>query len=214
MTCKGGPLPDGGSCPASQTTGTKTIECTSPPPSSLSPCTQATGTTGCVECSGNASGLCTPTEAAFVAHDIAKGLATAPGPDPANSCYSCLWNSGCVDDSVFGDTGQECEDPLATFGMAADCESVISCILGSSCASRRISSCYCGTAAPTGACQGNPAPGPIDGACTAVIAAGLGFAVTDGTDSLRNLNDTTRAAGRADQIFQCAISNQCTACLQ
>jgi hypothetical protein len=182
------------------------------PPSSLIPCTQATGTTGCVACSGNASGQCTPTEAVFVAHDIATGVATAPGPDPANSCYSCLWNSGCLDDSVYDDTGQECEDPMATFGTSADCQRVLSCILASSCASRSITDCYCGTASVAGACQANP--GAINGVCSVEIATGLGFAVTDGTDNTQNLTDSTRAAGRADRIFQCALSNQCRACLQ
>ncbi len=179
----------------------------------LAPCT--TGTTGCVACNGNNSGLCTPTEAALVAHDIAKGIATAPGPDPANSCYACLFDSGCIDDAVFADTGHECEDPLIT-GTAAECESVISCIFGSSCASSQVATCYCGTATNGngGTCLGNPAPGPINGACSSVIAAGLGFPVTDGTDNMTNLDDTTRAAGKADQIFTCALVNACTACLQ
>jgi hypothetical protein len=184
----------------------------------LAPCTQS-NPTGCVQCQGNIdaganTNLCSPTEAQFVRHDIAKGIATAPGPDPAAGCYTCLLGGGCIDDTQFNDTGHECEDPFATFGTAAECESVITCILGSSCATTAVSTCYCGTAGVSTACQGNPAPGPINGACDTQIAAGLNFPVTDGTDNTKNLTDITRAAGKADQIFQCAQSNGCTACLQ
>jgi len=204
-----------GTCPAnSGNTGTLKDPqgnfCCSP----LAPCT--TGTAGCVQCQGNTTGAtaneCTPTEAAFVAHDIAKGKATAPGPDPSGSCYACLLGGGCLDDTQFSDTGKECEDAIAT-GTTAQCSTVISCILGSSCASSAVSTCYCGTASVSGACQGNPAPGPINGACDTQISTGLGFALTDGTDNTKNLTDITRAAGRADQIFQCAQSNSCAACL-
>jgi hypothetical protein len=44
------------------------------------------------------------------------------------------------------------------------------------------------------------------------IAMGLAFPVSDGTDITKNFDDTTKAAGRADQIFQCAQSNGCAAC--
>jgi hypothetical protein len=201
-----------GTCPANQgNTGTLKDPQGNFCCSNLAPCT--TGTAGCVQCQGNSSNLCSPTEAAFVAHDIAKGKATAPGPDPSGSCYACLLGGGCIDDTQFADTGHECGDAITT-GTSAQCESVISCILGSSCSSSAVSTCFCGTAGVSTACQGNPAPGPINGACDTQIAAGLGFPVTDGTDNTKNLTDTTRAAGRADQIFQCAQSNACAACLQ
>jgi hypothetical protein len=205
-----------GSCPAGQgNTGTLKDGAGNFCCSTLAPCT--TGTAGCVQCQGNNTGaganLCSPTEVQFVQHDIATGKATAPGPDPAGSCYTCLLGGGCIDDTQFTDTGHECEDTLATFGTAAECESVISCILGSSCAASAVSTCYCGTAGVSTACQGNPAPGPINGSCDTQIATGLGFPVTDGTDNTKNLTDVTRAAGKADQIFQCAQSNACAACL-
>jgi hypothetical protein len=41
---------------------------------------------------------------------------------------------------------------------------------------------------------------------------GLGFPVTDGTDITKDLTDSTRPAGRAMQILQCAQSNNCTSC--
>jgi hypothetical protein len=179
----------------------------------LKPCTTA-GQTGCVTCNGNASGLCSPTEAALVQHDIAAGLATAPGPDPGDSCYGCLFNGSCIDDTVNGDVSHECEDTIQTFGSAALCEATIACLFSTSCAKTAVITCYCGTAGPTTACQGAPAPGPINGACASVIAAGLGFQVTDGTDNTAKLENTAYAAGKADQIFQCGIANGCTRCQQ
>jgi hypothetical protein len=173
----------------------------------LSACT-GTSTTGCVQCDGNASGICSPTEANFVNYDITKKRVTAPGVDAAGSCYECLLGAGCLDDTKFSDSGHECEDSIST-GTTAQCESTIACILGSACASSAVSTCFCGTASLSGACQGNPAPGPINGSCDTQIAAGLGFPVTDGTDNTKNLTDTTRAAGRADQLFQCSLSNNC-----
>ena len=87
-------------------------------------------------------------------------------------------------------------------------------VSGSKCAASAVSTCYCGTAGVATACQGNPAPGPINGACDTQIAAGLGFATTDGTDNANNLTNTTLASGRADQIILCAFNNSCTQCLQ
>src|SRR5580692_8958098 len=100
----------------------------------LAPCTSAeAGLTDCVSCQGNASGICTPTEAQFVQYDIDNKLVTAPGPDrlpsapgvdagidfaPGGSnvlgvprtCYDCLVAFSAIDDTVYGDTGNECED--------------------------------------------------------------------------------------------------------
>jgi len=206
-----------GSCSAFAGTSNDGTGCCQP----LHPCTVA-GDTTCVQCVGNngkhAAGslpinkTCTPTEAAIVQHDISKGTATVPGPDPTGSCYDCLWNKGCLDDTNFPDTGHECEDPLTSAGTAAQCEAVISCIFGSSCASSAVSVCYCGTSDLLTTCQGNPSSA-VNGACDAQIAAGNGFPTQDGTDNTSDLVDTTRAGGMADQIFQCAITNSCSACL-
>jgi hypothetical protein len=175
------------------------------------PCTTA-GQTGCVQCQGSTGGICSSTEAALVAKDVAKGKATAAGPDPAGSCYTCLLNGGCLDDVTFGDTGHECGDLGA--GLQANCASTLSCILGSNCASTSVATCYCGTAGVSTTCQGNPAAGPINGACASQIATGLGFPVTDGTDNTKQLTNTTLASGMADQIFVCGLANGCTACQQ
>jgi hypothetical protein len=186
----------------------------------LSACTSATQP-NCVKCQGNSTGICSPTEADFVNYDVANKVVTAAGNDTAASCYSCLLGGGCLDDTEFGDTGHECEDTTPAFAggtTTAECQAVISCILGSGvgttqCASAAVSGCYCGTAGVSTACQGNPAAGPINGACATQISTGLDFGLTDGTDNTKNLTDTTKAGGRATQIFQCAQSNGCSACL-
>jgi hypothetical protein len=183
----------------------------------LLPCTTA-GQTNCVQCQGNAaSGVCTPTEAALVQHDINLGIATVAGPDPAAGCYSCLNSKLALDDNK-GDTGNECEDPLTT-GTAAQCEAVISCVLAtgsgmaaSSCAGAVVNNCYCGPAAPGSTCQ--TAGSGVNGLCDTQIAAGLGFPVSDNADILKNFTDQSRAGGIATSIFQAALTNHCNACLE
>jgi hypothetical protein len=188
----------------------------------LVPCT-AQGQTCCAPCAGSANGVCTPTEALFVAHDIANGVASTAG-EPSNGCYPCLVASGCVDDIEFpGDTGHECGDlpdvPLGAGAQAGTteptlCLNTLSCLLSQpSCASVAVEECFCGTAEFITACEGDPAPGPINGACAQQIANGLGFPPSDGTDVAKHLTDTTLPAGMADQIFQCALTNACSACL-
>jgi hypothetical protein len=196
----------------------------------LVPCTTA-GQTNCVSCGGNslttgplANGLCTPTEAYFVQHDINRGVATAAGNDPAHSCYDCLFQNTCIDDTHFNDTGRECEDsvivgPGATASANATlCGSVISCILGSAtataenCASANVADCYCGTAPVLGTCGGSASA--ANGVCDTTIAAALGFPVADGTDNLAQFTTGTVAGGVANQIFNCAQGGGCTACMK
>ncbi len=197
----------------------------------LVPCTVA-GQTGCVECVGNNSKECTPTEALIVQHDIDKGTAHAPGADPAGSCYDCLYQNGCIDDSQ-GDVEHECHDSSVTHGTEAQCLDVVSCIFGSddlatdslatgtveqgysagNCSSLATYVCYCGTASLTGNCGGSSSA--ANGNCSDVIAAGSGFPVSDGTDNLGHFApDTTYASGMGTQIFKCAVNNACAVCLQ
>jgi hypothetical protein len=192
-------------------TGTDTGADASDGSTPLAPCTTA-GQTNCVQCNGWTTGLCTPTEAILVQHDIDKGFATTAGPDPAGSCYNCLLMSACIDDSTFGDSQLECEDSKITVGTAAECRATLACAIASGCAASAVAPCYCGTASVATACQGNPAPGPINGACATQIATGLGFPVTDGTDNTKDLETNTRASGMAGVILQCVLSNNCTAC--
>jgi hypothetical protein len=193
------------------------------PDGGLGPCTSK-NPIHCVQCQGNISGdggneagLCTPTEANFVQHDIDLQIATDAGPDPNGGCYSCLFSESCIDDTEYGDNGHECED--GTFVIVgnttvADCETAIQCILGSSCATGGVAGCYCGDAGLETTCQGNPAVGPINGACAQQIATGLGFQLTDGTDVTNNFTSLGLAAGRAIQLFVCAAVDNCTACFQ
>jgi hypothetical protein len=189
-------------------------------PSGLVACTSA-GQVGCVQCQLNdgAGGslpnktmLCTPTEAALVAHDVAAGLATAAGPDPDGSCYQCAALSGCLDDSEFNDQGHECED-LSGSGPS-ECAATLACVLGSACGATTVSTCYCGTAPVSGSCAAVGGSNAANGACKTVEAAGLGFSADDGLDVLKSFTSTTLPSGVANNIFQCAASNGCTACLQ
>ncbi len=219
-----GLFPDGGG--AGEAGGDGAIDATSGTPDgggSLAACVSA-GQTGCVECQynngaagtlPNTSSLCTPTEAALVRHDIARGNAPSAGPAPDGSCYACAALSGCLDDSEFNDQGHECEDISGGSG-AADCEATIACILQTSCGSTSgaLSGCYCGSAPVSGSCAGIGASNAANGACKASEASGLGFSASDGLDILKNFTSTTLPAGVANNIFQCASSNGCTACLQ
>jgi hypothetical protein len=177
----------------------------------LAPCTSA-GQANCVPCSGNNSGICTPTEAIFVQRDIDEGFANVDGGDNlSNGCYSCLYNAACLDSDALGVTGHECADALDV-GTAAECLATLSCINGSNCASAQVVTCYCGTASPTTTCYGTASQ--ANGSCASEIAAGNGFAVADGVDNLTDLTNKTYASGKADQIYQCAHSNSCTMCTQ
>jgi hypothetical protein len=236
-----GTLPTGATCPAAASTTTLTVTCgtvtpvdaggavdagtdTGAPDSGvdsgpvvLLPCTTA-GQTNCVQCQGNSNNLCSPTEALLVQQDINKGLATAAGPDPTAGCYTCLFNAGGVDDTVFGDTGHECGD-IAAASSQTQCTSTLSCILGSSCTwsgsigASAVSSCYCGTAPVSGTCANVGSTNAANGACDTQEATGLGFASNDGLDILKNFTSTTLASGVANNIFQTAISNNCGQCL-
>jgi hypothetical protein len=160
---------------------------------------EAAGPSPCAKFNGGLG--CTPTEQLFVDHD------------PTAGCYNCLVNAGCLDDALYGDAAHECED-FGTATLQSQCTDTVKCILSTSCAQNSVAVCYCGTAPVAGTCQGNPAPGPIDGLCASSIATGLNLPVADGTDITKNLTNSVLPGGAAVQIFQCAQSNACTSCLQ
>jgi hypothetical protein len=242
LTVGDGPIPSGGACPLSDTTTTITVTCdpiaidagpvdsgaaadtgsdttadsgvdagspdAAPPPPPV-PCTAA-GQTGCVACSGNTDGVCSPSEALFVQQDINAGsAATTP-------CYSCLLNAGCIDDSVFGDQGNECGDLAGTFNAGAQagtassalCLDTLACVLSTGCASSAASTCFCGSSEGS-ACLSVPMP---DGACYTQEVNGLGLSANEAI--LESFTNVTLPSGVANQLAQCALSNQCNSCLQ
>jgi hypothetical protein len=176
--------------------------------SPLVPCTTA-GQTNCVQCDNSAGNLCTKTEAAIVARDIAKGYVTAAGPEPATACYECLAQASQLDDTT-GDTGNECADTT----NEAECLTTLNCLLSTECAATAVNVCYCGTAGVSSTCNAVGAGNAANGVCKTQIAAGLGFAVDDGHDILANLIAKHYPSGIADRILQDAITNSCTTCLQ
>jgi hypothetical protein len=158
---------------------------------------------------------CTPTEAIIVQYDIDRGNTKAAGPSDMNSCYLCLAENSCLDDTHLGDSNQECEDPVITTGTVDECHAVMHCVFDSNkgsgtCAKASAAVCYCGTAVLTSTCQGNPSQ--ANGVCDVPIAAGLGFPTLDGTSNTSHFTDGYRAGGVADQIFSCAHTAGCTKC--
>jgi hypothetical protein len=202
----------------------------------LAPCT-ADGQTACVQCQGNVAddagqgaGVCTPTEALFVAYDIAQGYATAPGPDPTSGCYTCLYEAGALDDTEFADTGNECGDlPTQSFtagngdvgGYQAICLSTLQCILGTHCAAlddagtNNISDCYCGSAGGSASeCLGS-SRGPLtNGPCKTAETNGFAAMPDDSTSILDSFNDVALPSGKANQFFVASYPSVCPQCLQ
>lgn len=160
---------------------------TAPSACTVAPCA-ATGANS-VTCSPGGNDVCTPTEAAFVnSIDIPHNSLTASGQlNPCNatagecasdsSCYACLVNNDCIDNSVNGDTDKECGDlsasSLALDGVTTDpnaCLNVVNCFIASGCATANPpGACYCGSESGA-SCQTNPGDGP----CVGQVIDGLG----------------------------------------
>jgi hypothetical protein len=212
---------DGSACSQVASTMAITVTCTddggAPPdaasdvfqfdaPSDASDASDVNPDSGGGPCTGNKVGLCTPTEVLLESH--------------AQSCYECMFQAGCIDDDVFGDVNNECEDLPGTWnsgpqaGASKDslCLSLASCILSTGCAGTPagIANCYCGPAAVGSACAS--AGTNVNGACLAQELAGFPFPLGDNTDILKNFDDTTTPSGKANQIFTCAIANGCSSC--
>jgi hypothetical protein len=202
-----GPVPADVVCPVAASTAKLTVTCNAVAPPPPVPCTKA-GQTGCIACSGNAGGLCSATEALFVQHDIDAGHAAT------TDCYACMLNAGCIDDTTFSDTGHECEDLAGTFGpngkaASALCAATIQCVFTTSCQANDVGDCFCGIGVSSATCQTSATP---TGPCYAQEVEGLGF--SDTTHVLQDYTDTSRPAGMANQLFGCAKSNNCAACLK
>jgi hypothetical protein len=205
-----------------------------PTPCTAAPCS-ASGANS-VQCPGSATsnGVCTATEAAIVARDIAKGNLDGTGQlkqyvSAANngSCYTCLNAKSCLDDDQM-DVGSECADAPDLAGGAAgsgvtQCLATLACVLGSDCegpggiagtsavaAQENVNLCYCGGNNAGSAC--NTAGAATNGACVTQEAAGFGFAFTDNMDILENFGAKTYPSGIANHIFQCAASQKCPSC--
>jgi hypothetical protein len=205
-----------------------------PTPCTTAPC--AASGANSVQCPGSATndGVCTATEAAIVAHDIAQGNLDATGQLKAyvsaannGSCYTCLNTKSCLDDNQM-DVGSECADTPDLSGGAAGsgvtlCLATLGCILNDDCqgaggiagttataAQENVNLCYCGGNNAGSAC--NTSGAATNGACVTQEAAGFGFPFTDNMDILQNFGAKTFPSGIANHIFQCAASQKCTIC--
>jgi hypothetical protein len=185
------------------------------------PCTSA-GQTNCVKCDQNTSGVCTGTEALIVQWDIDKGLVTGDVPKACEmsnsgvqctmgSCYECLVQQACIDNSVgTANSGNECEDLTGMVSGGANageseaqaCIDSLACILGnpastttpSSCANLPapgdgVFNCFCGPAeTDTNDCK------MADTIAANNTSGGIGVASPDGICAqtfLDGLGDTT-----------------------
>src|SRR5262249_5135196 len=116
------------------------------------PCTGAAGQTvglNCVPCSGQSGGICTPTEALVVQHDIdVNGIGPTNISGNPNSCYDALDNVAFgLDDPSLGTSSNECEDlpsrinPIRgapnTSSDVANCLAIISAIFATGAHQRR-----------------------------------------------------------------------------
>ncbi len=193
---------------------------------SLGPCTGA-GQNDCVQCEGNGDGVCTPSEALIVQFDITQGVATAAGPDPMTGCYVCLYNNGCIDDTVNGDTGNECGDLSGTFtngsGSSVDavstCLATLQCTLTSECGQTNggLTNCYCGAGGGTPSACASPSAGPnTNGACKTEDVAGFKDPADDSADIVgKDFTSATQPSGVANQMLACGqVGEHCPQCLQ
>ncbi|GEM_PF-2676006 len=221
------PSPDSAASEGAPETGTTEASASETGPSgateagSLVPCTSA-GQTNCVSCPNRSSGVCTETEAAFVALDIGAGAVTVSGPDytgspsSTGSCFSCLVASSCVDNPQHGIKNRECDDigtatfsqTTATFtngsgasvGSVSACIGALLCVLGPTgqqCAANAQGEtfCYCGTGgfAGLGPTTCSSNGASVNGPCLAAEVAGFTFAQSDANDIINNYTDTTGA---------------------
>jgi len=198
---------------------------TGPTPCTTFPCA-ATGPNS-VHCDGNtASGsvdVCTPTEALYVAKDIAAGNLTAGQLDPSTSCYECMVANGGLDDSG-GDMGNECGDVPASAptltGEAAHqaCIDTLSCIISSHCDTDAPPSlCLCGTAAGSACLTAGAANGPclqneINGLDIGTGTTLGSLVEGDPTATQKAYTDKMLGSGMANAIGAFAFSNCQTQC--
>jgi len=199
-------------------------------------CTGPNTPAGCLPCGGNASGVCTLTEALVLNYDIAKnGFTTTSATTKAASCYYCMVASACLDSApknsilgikTQGRTGLECEDPLTATNVAAndpaECRDVLGCVLTSNHCSTStpamastdpnasVSDCYCGTHLGSACTAPAPSGGP-NGACKTNEEIAIGS--KDPTIVLANFTDGTKSPGGVgNEILNCALTAACDIC--
>jgi hypothetical protein len=139
-------------------------------------------------------------------------------------CYTCLVNTGCLNDDVFpGDTSHECSDVIgsavkgpSTGSLRSDlCLQTISCVLSTSCASQDVSICYCGQLGAGNACSTSSVPSAANGLCASTEISSLEHLATDAPSAVvPDFFNQNLGGGKANQIFACAASGgSCPQCL-
>jgi hypothetical protein len=201
------------------------------------PC--AASGTNSVRCQASANGVCTPTEAVIVAHDILKN-GQGPGVNTNGSCYTCLIANACLDGSGTGVppagnnsgtpvTNSECGDPNgagvnfpfdnpnASTSNPANCLSALTCVITSN-GANPASECSLSQAPPSvsncycGANTGSlclSSPASAIGVCASIIDTDIGS--TDPTTVLSNFTNTTFSPGGVGlAILNCGLTAPAT----
>jgi hypothetical protein len=190
----------------------------------------------CVSCAKNrdsvspGQGICTATEAVFVAIDIAQGAVAEAGPDPVGfldggqyaSCYGCLNAAGCLDTNH--KSGVECDDlgtapfPAGNGAMStylAACVNALSCVTsakGGGCAfsNQGQTYCMCGPAEEPAAPNCETNIGSANGPCLAAELSGFSYPPTDGVDLVMQfINFSAQPSGMANNLIGCSVQNGC-----
>lgn len=160
------------------------------------------------DCSAyNSGGSCSTTEAMFDGHYA--------------GCYSCMVNNYCLDSSLWGVTGQECEDlvGVAQGGARAGtsrkqiCYDLISCMFRTGCGSIDVDECYCGSMNGA-ACAVGPSAN-TNGLCKQQELDAVEM-FDDGPNGVAAaaLSNTSLAGGMANMLASCADGNNCYMCTE
>ncbi len=218
-------------------TGAETGSGGAPTPCTTAPC--AASGPNSVQCAASPNGVCTPTEAIIVAHDILKN-GQGPGVNTNGSCYTCLVANACLDGSGNGPppagngsgiavTSSECGDPNGAGSNppfdnpnvsstnVAHCLDALTCTLTSSGANSP-SECSLSQLPASvsncfcGAHTGSTclsSPAAAIGVCASSIATDIGS--TDPTTVLSHFTDPTYSPGGVGlAILNCGLTAPAT----
>lgn len=196
---------DAGGIMTSNLTGTdECVEFTGGPANGVS-CSTAMPGGGDSVCAPLNGGLgCSPTEQLFASYSL--------------DCYNCMVAYGALDDSVYGDTDNECEDVAGTAQHGAQagqnraslCAQVIECALAVSLPSADPALLYCGTLGDEGCCTAW-SPSTANGPCKTIELAAIEHSSTEAPSSVvPDLYNPNYGGGQANIIFAKAQSGGCT----
>ncbi len=213
--------------------------CIAQPPTACTVAPCAASGPNSVRCQASTNGVCTPTEAVIVAHDILKN-GQGPGVNTNGSCYTCLIANACLDGSGAGPapagngsglavTNSECGDPNgvglnppfdnpnASTSNPANCLSALTCALTSNSANPASECSLSQLPASVSNCYCGAntgslclsSPASAIGVCASTIDTDIGS--TDPTTVLSHFTDPTFSPGGVGlAILNCGLTAPAT----